>query len=192
MLDTYFLCFKTWSMSFCLFAFLMDPCYIKKLQNIQFCVKWNLQNDLKQDMLPWWTSLVVQMVKHLPTMRETPVQSLGWEDLLEKEMATHSNILAWKIPWTEEPGRLQSMESQRVRYDWATYDYEASLIAQLIKNLAAIQETCFDSWVGKIPWRKEQLPTPVFWPGEFHGLYSPWGHNEWDTTEHLPLSFFRQ
>ena len=49
------------------------------------------------------TSLVAQMVKHLPTMRETQVQSLGWEDLLEKEMATHSSILAWKIPWTEEP-----------------------------------------------------------------------------------------
>ena len=49
------------------------------------------------------------MVKHLPTMRETCVQSLGWEDLLEKEMATHSCILAWEIPWTEEPSRLQSM-----------------------------------------------------------------------------------
>ena len=54
------------------------------------------------------------MVKHLPKMRETRVQSLGWEDLLEKEMAPHSSILAWKIPWTEEPGRLQSMRSQRV------------------------------------------------------------------------------
>ena len=53
-----------------------------------------------------WTSLVAQMVKHLPTMWETRVQSLGWEDLLEKEMATHSSILAWKIPWTEERGRL--------------------------------------------------------------------------------------
>ena len=50
------------------------------------------------------TSLVAQMVKRLPTMRETWAQSLGWEDLLEKEMATHSSILAWKIPWTEEPG----------------------------------------------------------------------------------------
>ena len=56
-------------------------------------------------------------VKHLLTMQETRVQSLGWEDLLEKEMATHSSILAWKIPWTEEPGRLQSMGSQRVRQD---------------------------------------------------------------------------
>ena len=52
------------------------------------------------------------MVKLLPTMQETRVQSLGQEDLLEKEMATHSSILAWKIPWTKEPGRLQSMESQ--------------------------------------------------------------------------------
>ena len=49
----------------------------------------------------------------LPTMRETRVQSLGWEDPLEKEMATHSSILAWKIPWMEEPGRLQSMGSQK-------------------------------------------------------------------------------
>ena len=46
----------------------------------------------------------------------------------------------------------------------------------------------FDSWVGKIPWRRERLPTPVFWPGEFHGLYSPWGHKESDTTERLSLT----
>ena len=62
------------------------------------------------------TSLVAQMVKHLPTMRETQVQSLGWEDLLEKEMATHSSILAWKNPSTEELGGLQSMRSQKVRH----------------------------------------------------------------------------
>ena len=58
------------------------------------------------------------MVKNLPAMRETPVGSLGWEDPLEKGMATHSSILAWRIPWTEEPGGLQSMESYRVRHDW--------------------------------------------------------------------------
>ena len=57
-------------------------------------------------------SLVAQRVKHLPTIRETWVQSLGQEDPLEKEMATHSSTLAWKIPWTEKPGRLQSMGSQ--------------------------------------------------------------------------------
>ena len=61
--------------------------------------------------------MVAQMVKCLPAMQETQVQSLGWEDLLEKETATHSNTLAWKIPWTEEPGRLQSMGSQRVGHD---------------------------------------------------------------------------
>ena len=60
------------------------------------------------------------MVKHLPKMYETRVQSLGREDPLKKEMATHSSTLAWKIPWTEEHGRLQSMGSQRVKYDWAT------------------------------------------------------------------------
>ena len=61
--------------------------------------------------------LVAQMVKRLSTMWETQVQSLGREDPLEKEMATHSSIVAWKIPWTEEPGRLQSMGSQRVGHD---------------------------------------------------------------------------
>ena len=61
-----------------------------------------------------------QMVKNLPAMRETQVQCLGRKDPLEKGMATHSNILAWKIPWTEEPGGLQSMGSQRVRHDRAT------------------------------------------------------------------------
>ena len=60
---------------------------------------------------------LAQMVKRLPTMRETRVPSLGWEDLLEKGMATHSSILAWRIPWTEEPGGLQSMGSQRVEHD---------------------------------------------------------------------------
>ena len=64
-----------------------------------------------------WASLVAQMVKNLPAMQETWVQSLGQKDPLEKEMATHSSILAWKIPWMEEPGSLQSMGSQRVRQD---------------------------------------------------------------------------
>ena len=64
-----------------------------------------------------WASLVAQMVKNLPATWETWVRSLGWEDPLEKEMASHSSILAWRIPWTEEPGRLQSMESQRVGHN---------------------------------------------------------------------------
>ena len=62
-------------------------------------------------------SLVAQTVKRLSTMWETRVQSLGWEDPLEKEMATHSRTIAWKIPWTEEPGRLQPMGLQRIGHD---------------------------------------------------------------------------
>ena len=61
-------------------------------------------------------SLVAQMVKNLPATQKTWGRSLSWEDPLEKQIATHSNILAWKIPWTEEPGRLQSMGLQRVRH----------------------------------------------------------------------------
>ena len=64
-----------------------------------------------------WASLVAQLVKNLPAMWETLVQSLGWEDPLEKEMATPSSILAWRIPWAEKPGGLQSMGSQRIRHD---------------------------------------------------------------------------
>ena len=66
-------------------------------------------------------SLVAQIVKHLSAMLEPGVQSLSWEDSLEKEIATHSNTLAWKIPWTEKPGRLQSMGSQRVGHNWVTW-----------------------------------------------------------------------
>ena len=70
-----------------------------------------------------WTSLVVQTVKLLPTMRETRVRSLGWEDPLKKEMAIHSRTIAWKIPWTEEPGRLQPMESQRATTEWLYFHF---------------------------------------------------------------------
>ena len=80
--------------------------------------------------------MVAQRLKCLPAMRETWVQSLGWEDPLEKEMATHSSILAWRIPWTEEPGGLQSTGSQRVGHDWAlslhfTFKEKASLPWQM-------------------------------------------------------------
>ena len=71
------------------------------------------------------------MVKCLPIVRKARVQSLGQEDSLEKEMATHSSILAWKIPWTEEPGRLQSMGSQRVGHDWATNTNHDDVITHL-------------------------------------------------------------
>ena len=68
-------------------------------------------------LLTQWVSQVAQMVKCLPALRETWVRSLAQENPLEKEMVTHSSTLAWKIPWTEEPGRLWSMGSQRVRPD---------------------------------------------------------------------------
>ena len=67
-----------------------------------------------------WASLVAQLIKSLPAMRENRVRSLHWEDSLEKAMAIHFSILAWRIPWMEEPGRLHPMRSQGVRHDWAT------------------------------------------------------------------------
>ena len=85
-------------------------------------------------LLDVWASLVAQTVKHLPAMRETWVQSLGWEDPLEKEMATYSSTLAWKMPWTEEPGRLQSMGLQRVGHGGAT---SLSLSALKLEDLTA-------------------------------------------------------
>ena len=81
------------------------------------------QQSLKIISRALWSSLVAQTVKRLPTMPtmwETRVQSLGREDLLEKEMAPHSSTLPWKIPRMVEPGRLQPMESQRVGHDWVT------------------------------------------------------------------------
>ena len=68
-------------------------------------------------LFTWGQTIVAQRLKCLPGMQETPVQSLSWEDPLEKEMATHSSTLAWRIPWREESGRLQSMGLQRVGHD---------------------------------------------------------------------------
>ena len=107
--------------------------------------------------------MVAQMVKHLPAMQETWVQSLGWDDPLEEEMAIHSSTLDWKIPWTEEPGGLQSMGSLRDRHDF-TFTF--------------------------MHWRRKWQPTPVLLPGKFHGQrnlvgYSPWGYKELDKTEQL-------
>ena len=96
-----------------------------------------------------------------PAVRETWVWSLGCEDHLEKEMAAHSSILAWKISWTEEPGGLQSMGSQRVGHDWATDTYltrsssHSSLVAQRVKHLPAMQETWVRSLGQEDPLEKE-------------------------------------
>ena len=86
----------------------------------------------------------------------------------------------------EDPGSIPGSErspGEGIGY-WLQYPW-ASLVAQLVKNLRAMWET----WAGKIPWRRERLPTPVFWPGAFHGLYSPRGRKESDVTERLSLHF---
>ena len=76
----------------------------------QIRLTWHL--SYKERERERWVSLVAQMVKNLPATQETKIRSLGWEDPLEERMSTHSSILAWRIPWTEEPGGLQSMELQ--------------------------------------------------------------------------------
>ena len=88
-------------------------------------------------------SLVAQLVNSLPAMQETWIWSLGREDPLEKGKATHSSILAWRIPWT-----IQSVGSQRVRHNRVTFTIWASLVAQLLKNLPAMRET----WVRSLGW----------------------------------------
>ena len=125
----------------------------------------------------------------------TSVWSLGGEDFLEEGIATQSRILAWRIPWTEEPGGLQSTGLPRVRHDWS-YLANTQSSRGLCRWLGGEESTCqwrrlrFDIWARKIPWRREWLPTPGFLPGEFHGQrslegYSPWGHKESDMTEWL-------
>ena len=90
---------------------------------------------------------MVQTIKHLPTMRETRVQSLGWEDALEKGMATYSSILAWKIPRTEEPGRLQSMESQRVGHNSETsLSFTLKDLKKKIEMMKNMQHRQYKSW----------------------------------------------
>ena len=103
-----------------------------------------------------------------------------------KEMATHYSIIAWRIPWIEELGGLPSMGRKELdmteRLRFTLLSLFRALVAQLVKNLP-VKRSQFDSSVGKIPWRRNRLPTPVFWPGKLHGLYSPWGRKESDMTE---------
>ena len=100
---------------------------------------------------------MTQRVKRLPAMQETWVQSLSREDPLEKEMAIHSSILAWRIPWMEEPGRLQShgVPKSRTRLSDFTSLIGASLVAQRLKHLPAMQETWVQSLSREDPLEKE-------------------------------------
>ena len=108
----------------------------------------------------FYLSLIAQLVKNPPAMQKTLVQFLGQEDPLEKVYATHSIILELPL-WLS----------------WWRIHLQCDRPA-------------FDPWIGKISWRREGLPTPVFWPGEFHGQ-SPWGRKESDMTESLSLFLFK-
>ena len=117
-----------------------------------------------------WAFLVAQQVEHLPAMQETWVGSLGWEDPLEKRTATHSSILAQRMPWTEEPGRLQTFTMKRGFLGGAS-GKEPACQCRRYKRCG------FDPWVRKIPWRRARQPTSVFLPGESHGQRSPVGYS---------------
>ena len=117
-----------------------------------------------------WVVVLYKMLSVFSYVYLPPIYLLWWgvHIFLEKATATHSSTLAWKIPWMEEPGRLQSMGSLRVRHDWAT-----------------------SLWLFTfMHWRKKWQPTPVFLPGESHGQKSlvgcsPWGHKMSNTTKRL-------
>ena len=96
------------------------PLFLQLFFFVHLNYKCQLGTDANSICPEYKDSLVTQTVKSLPAMWETQVHSLGWEDPLEKEIAIHSSILAWKIPWTEEPGRLQSMRLQRLGHDSVT------------------------------------------------------------------------
>ena len=100
------------------------------------------------------TSPVAQMIKRLPTMQETQVRSLGWEDPLEKEMATHSSILAWRIPWMEVPGELQqSMVLQRVGHNWVTFtSLHICMYTCVYMSIFFIYSSSQQTLIGSISW----------------------------------------
>ena len=111
-----------------------------------------------------WASLVAQLVKNPPAMQETWVRPLGWEDSLEKGMATNSSILAWRIPWIYSPwGLKESDTTEHLSFPTWCSGKESACQCKRCK---------FNPWVGKIPWRREWQPTPVFLPGESHGQRS--------------------
>ena len=102
-------------------------------------------------------SLVAQMVKNLPAMKETWIQSLGQEDSLEKRVTTHSSIPAWRIPWTGEPGRLQSTESERVRHDWVTNTVATTIFPCWYISLIIMSKPCEIILDTHKKWRTQSL-----------------------------------
>ena len=169
--------------------------------------------EIKQFASKHWVSCqVAQTVKCLSAMQETQVRSLGWEDPLEKEMAAHSSILAWKTPWTAEPGRLPSMGSQRVGHDWTLLlsvakpsksfmghliNCGVSLVVQMVKCLSAMQETQVRSLGWEDPLEKEMaghssiLAWKIPWtaePGRLLSMGSQRVGHSWATSLHFTSS----
>ena len=120
------------------------------------------------------------MVKNLPAMQETWVRSLSQEDPLDKEMATHSSILAWRIPWTEEPGRLQSMGWQRVGHDWATNTHTHTHKYYCITDAV-------DMNLGKL---RVILRDRDAWYAAVHGLTKSWTRLRYLTITIVGLSWW--
>ena len=143
--------------------------YIPRKGLVDHMVSFSVLRNLQ---LLFVISLVAQPVKSLPVMWETWVWSLGWEDALEKEMATHFSILAWRIPWTEEPHGLQSMGSQRVRHDWVThFHFHTACHTGYTSLYLGPPKTDRSWWRGLTEcgyWRREWQTTSVLWPWEPH------------------------
>ena len=121
--------------------------------------------------------------KWQPTPVFSPGESQGWRSLV--------GCCLWGRTESNTTSMTQQQQQQLEKINYPLQYSWASLVAQLVKNLFAMWETWVQSLVlkvGKILCRRERLPTLVFWPGEFHGLYSPWGHKEFNTTELLSLS----
>ena len=137
----------------------------------------------RKDKLEVWDYYIHTTVKNLPAIQETWIWSLGWEDPLEKGMATHSRILAWRVPWTEEPAGLQSMGWQRVEQDWMT---KHTAHKAFINNTAMlVRPECLAALKGR---RRRWHPTPILLPGESHRQRSLVDYSLWDCKSWTWLS----
>ena len=167
-----------WSMLFwlyhCICMFYMcSGVYYRPFHSWRTCV------ELWCPLNSWMASPMAQTVKRLPAMWETRVRFLGQEDPLEKEMAIHSSTLAWKIPWTEKPDRLQSMGSQRVRHNWTT---SVSLSVQFSPSVLSNS-----LWPHKLQHARPPCPSPT---SEVHSNSRPlsrWCHPAISSSV-IPLS----
>ena len=120
------------SLSFCaLVLVIVTRSWPFSLYGKEYLQRWRVMRQVKYLLGRKMASLMAQMVKHLPAMQETQVWPLGQEGPLEKAMTMHSSTLSWKIPWMEEPGRLQPMGSQRVGRDWMTFHFHMCLDTQV-------------------------------------------------------------